>query len=98
MLRQLKKPQSDPEAHTQRYTFSMTTTIKVSSETRDLLKSQASRANLTLGGYLHRLAQQAAREERFDQLRRAIEQTSAADAESYAAETAEWEQIGIDGA
>ncbi len=71
----------------------MTTTIKVSTETRDLLKAQASRAHLTLGSYLDRLAQQAAKQERFEQLRGALATTSDSALESYRTETREWEQI-----
>ena len=71
----------------------MITSIKVSPETRDLLKKQAARAHLTLGGYLDQLARQAARRERFEQLRLAIASTDETQLASYYAETAEWEQI-----
>ena len=39
-----------------RYTLSMTTTIKVSGELRDRLKTQAARDGLTLGAHLAHLA------------------------------------------
>lgn len=74
-----------------RYTESMTsTTIKVSVETRDRLKAQAARDNLTLGEHLSRLADHADRARRFQELRESIARTSDADLRSYEAETREW--------
>ena len=48
------------------------TTIKVSTETRDRLKAQASAAHVSLGEHLNRLASAADRGLRFEALRAAI--------------------------
>lgn len=48
------------------------TTIKVSTETRDRLKAQASAAHVSLGEHLARLASAADRGMRFEALRAAI--------------------------
>ena len=69
-----------------------TTTIKVSSTTRDRLKAQASAAHRTLGAYLDDLADLADRQSRFAGLKRAIGETSAPDLVEHADETAEWER------
>lgn len=45
------------------------TTIKVTSQTRDLLKEQAAAAGLSVGEYVARLADDRAREERWVRLR-----------------------------
>ena len=68
----------------------MTATIRVSLETRDLLKAQALRAHLTIGGYLEKLAHQAAKRERFEELRRAIDSTDEAQLTGYYSETNGW--------
>jgi hypothetical protein len=52
------------------------TTIKVSTETRDRLKAQASAAHVSLGEHLARLASAADRGLRFEALRTAISSTS----------------------
>lgn len=70
----------------------MTTTIKVSDSLRDRLKEQASRDGLTLGAHLARLAEAEDRRWRLRSLQLAVARTSPADAESYAAETAEWDR------
>ncbi|RNL61407.1 antitoxin [Nocardioides marmoriginsengisoli] len=51
------------------------TTIKVSTETRDRLKAQASAAHVSLGEHLTRLAAAADRGLRFEALRSAIAAT-----------------------
>ena len=50
----------------------MTTTIQVTQQTRDRLKSQAAAAHRTLGEHLERLADLADRAERLASLRQAI--------------------------
>jgi len=62
------------------------TTIKVSTETRDRLKAQASAAHVTLGEHLTRLASAADRGLRFEALRAAI----AATGPELTAEDDEW--------
>jgi len=59
----------------------MTTTIKVTTETRDRLKAQASVAGTSLGEHLARLADLADRHERLESLRVAIATTPADQAE-----------------
>jgi hypothetical protein len=66
------------------------TTIKVSVETRDRLKAQASAAQVSLGEYLTRLAAAADRGLRFEALRAAIAATPPDLMSEYAAETDEW--------
>jgi hypothetical protein len=73
----------------------MTTTIKVTDELRDRLKAQAGRDGLTLGAHLERLADAEDRRRRLESLKAAVARTSDADAESYAAETAEWERAEL---
>jgi len=51
------------------------TTIKVSTETRDRLKAQASAAHVSLGEHLTRLASAADRGLRFEALRAAVAAT-----------------------
>lgn len=51
------------------------TTIKVSPELRDLLKSQAVAAGMTLGAHLEQLAAREERRLRFETLRQAMEKT-----------------------
>ena len=68
------------------------TTIKVSTATRDRLKSQAAAAHKSLGVYLDELAHRADRAERFRALAHQIAATPPAQMESYRAETAEWEK------
>ncbi len=75
----------------QAYTFSMTmTTIKVSTETRDRLKAQASAAHVSLGEHLARLAVAADRGLRYEALRAAIAATPPDVLAAYEAETNEW--------
>jgi predicted DNA-binding ribbon-helix-helix protein len=82
-------------ASSQRYTQSMTTTIKVSDELRDRLKEQAARDGLTLGAHLAHLADAEDRRWRLSQLKSAIARTAATDSESHAAESAEWERTEL---
>ena len=77
---------------TGRYTFGMTTTIKVSDELRDRLKRQAARDGLTLGAHLARLADAEDRRRRLSDLKVAIAATPANDLRSHEAETAIWER------
>lgn len=71
----------------------MTTTIKVANDVRDRLKGQAALAHRTLGQHLEHLADLGEREARMADLRQAIRAASAEDRESYARETAVWDQI-----
>jgi len=73
----------------------MTTTIKVTDELRDRLKGQAARDGLTLGAHLAHLADAEDRRWRLRQLKAAVERSGAADAESHAAEAAEWERTEL---
>ncbi|MGD8151048.1 hypothetical protein [Ornithinimicrobium sp. Y1694] len=66
------------------------TTIKVSTATRDRLKAHAAQRGETLGVHLERLLDLAEREERFEALRTAIAKTTAADRASYDRERGEW--------
>ncbi|MGH3445259.1 MAG: hypothetical protein ACRDPB_07780 [Nocardioidaceae bacterium] len=66
------------------------TTIKVSTETRDRLKAQASAANVSLGEHLSRLAGAADRGLRFEALRTAIITTPPEAMADYGTETSEW--------
>ena len=80
------------------YTSSMTgpTTIKVSSEVRDRLKTQANAAGRTLGDHLRHLADLGDRAGRFEALRIAIEATPAESLASYERETTEWDSLERD--
>jgi predicted DNA-binding ribbon-helix-helix protein len=73
----------------------MTTTIKVSDELRDRLKEQAARDGLTLGAHLAHLADAEDRRWRLSQLKAAVTRTAAADSESQAAESADWERTEL---
>lgn len=74
------------------YTQSMTmTTIKVSMETRDRLKTQAQAANRSLGGYLDDLADLADQRARLAAMGAAMASTSEADMREYLAELGRWE-------
>jgi len=73
----------------------MTTTIKVSNETRDRLKAQAAAAQVPLGEYLTRLADLADRRDRLAAMRRAIDSTGEAELAAYRAEAAEWAQANL---
>lgn len=73
------------------------TTIKVTRETRDLLKEQAASQRKTLDEYLRSLAEQQARRERMRQWADAVRQTSSADMESYHRENQAWDQVNGDG-
>lgn len=66
------------------------TTIKVSSDTRDRLKGQASAAGESLGDYLTRLATRAEREARFAAMRSAYASSSPEVIENYWRESHEW--------
>ncbi len=66
------------------------TTIKVSTDTRDRLKAQAAAAHVSLGEHLARLADAGDRALRFERLRSAIAQESEADRLAYEAERDEW--------
>ena len=67
-----------------------TTTIKVSTETRDRLKAQAAAAHLSLGEHLSRLASAADRGLRFEAMRAAIAATPSDVMADYTAATDEW--------
>lgn len=69
----------------------MTTTIKVSTELRDRLKEQASRAGLTLGGYIAVLADGADRQHRIASVKAAVAATSPDETTAYADESRAWE-------
>ncbi|WP_457100185.1 hypothetical protein [Microbacterium sp. P5_E9] len=73
----------------------MTTTIKVSDELRDRLKTQASRAGLTLGAHLAVLADAADRRDRLASLREAIAGSSNEDLSSHAVESTSWERAEL---
>ena len=64
-----------------------TTTIRVSTETRDRLKAQAAAAHLTLGEHL---ADTGDRALRFEALRKAIAQEPAAGRRAYERERDAW--------
>jgi predicted transcriptional regulator len=78
-----------------RYTLGMTTTIKVSDELRNRLKDQAARDGLTLGAHLARLADAEDRRSRLQLVKSAIAATSREDAQTFAAETREWEHAEL---
>lgn len=67
-----------------------TTTIKVSTETRDRLKAQASAAHVSLGEHVSRLAGAADRGLRFEALRTAIAATPPPAMADYTTDTTEW--------
>jgi len=69
----------------------MTTTIKVSNELRDRLKSQAARAGLTLGAHLALLADAADRQDRLAALREAIADSPAGAVDEHLDESRRWE-------
>jgi len=73
----------------------MTTTIKVSDELRDRLKTQALRDGLTIGAHLARLADADDRRQRLSALKSAIAGTSAAGMASYEAESTAWERAEL---
>lgn len=66
------------------------TTIKVSTQTRDRLKAQASAGQVSLGEHLARLAEAADRGLRFEALRAAIAATPPEAMADYLRETDEW--------
>jgi hypothetical protein len=66
------------------------TTIKVSTETRDRLKAQASAAHVSLGEHLSRLASAADRGLRFEAVRAAIGATPPELLVDFAADADEW--------
>lgn len=67
-----------------------TTTIKVSSETRDRLKAHAAAAHATLGDYLARLADGADRRQRMAAVATAMRNATADELRDYQREAAEW--------
>jgi len=69
----------------------MTTTIKVSFETRDRLKQQAAAAGMSLGSYVSALSMAAGRAARLAALGAAIAGISEADAERFRTEAGTWE-------
>lgn len=71
-----------------------TTTIKVSTETRDRLKAQAAAAHLSLGEHLARLADAGDRALRFERLRAAMADEPQARRQAYEAERDTW--LGAD--
>lgn len=73
----------------------MTTTIKVSDELRDRLKTQASRAGLTLGAHLQILADAADRRDRLADLKQAIAASSTDDLSSHFEESRQWEKAEL---
>lgn len=68
-----------------------TTTIKVSTQTRDRLKEQAAAAGMSLGRYVSALSEAADRQARLAALGAAIAGTSAADMVQYGDEVGQWE-------
>lgn len=83
--------QAVPVSGAARYTPSMTsTTIKVSTATRDRLKAHAAQRGETLGEHLEHLLDLADREDRFEALRAAMATTAPADLASYVRERDEW--------
>lgn len=71
----------------------MTTTIKVSTATRDRLKRQAAARGVTMGQHLERLADFGDRAERLDVLRRAVADTPPDVRREYDREAAEWQSL-----
>ncbi|QAY59547.1 DNA mismatch repair protein MutS [Microbacterium protaetiae] len=69
----------------------MTTTIKVSDELRDRLKTQASRTGRTLGAHLAVLADLADRQDRLTSMKQAIAATPASVLAEYRTESEQWE-------
>lgn len=67
-----------------------TTTIRVSTETRDRLKAQAAAAHLSVGEHLAHLADTGDRALRFEALREAIAQEPAAGRRAYERERDAW--------
>lgn len=68
------------------------TTIRVRSELRDELKAQARAAGLSLGDYLQKLSDRAARENRLNAARVAMANTPEKKWESYLNESHAWDQ------
>ncbi|MRX42973.1 hypothetical protein [Agromyces kandeliae] len=73
----------------------MTTTIKVSDELRDRLKEQAARDGVTLGAHLAHLADEEDRRWRLSSLKAAVSASTAAQADSHARESADWERTEL---
>lgn len=71
------------------------TTIKVSTTTRDRLKTQARRVNRSLGDYLIDLADEADRRARLESLRIAIADTPSKARSALARETDEWQRTEL---
>ena len=90
MLR-LRSVRLRPIARLRRYTKSMTmTTIKVSAETRDRLKTHAIAAHVSLGEYLARLADGADRRAHLAAMATAMRGATAEELHAYRREAAEW--------
>lgn len=71
------------------------TTIKVTAETRDRLKAQASANRLTLGDYLARVADTADRRARWSAMATAMAGASAEELREYRREAAEWSDADL---
>lgn len=69
------------------------TTIKVTTDVRDRLKTQASAAHRTLGEHLAHLADMNDRRARFASLKQAIDATPKKELASYRAETEAWDRL-----
>lgn len=73
-----------------------TTTIKVSTDVRDRIKTQAAAADRTLGEHVAHLADLGDRQARFARLQAAIEATPEQAMASYDAEVRDWDRIDRD--
>lgn len=69
------------------------TTIKLDSRVRDEINAEARKRGETAGSFLEHLLETWQRGQRFAAMREALATASAEDLESYAAETAEFEQL-----
>lgn len=70
-----------------------TTTIKVSTDLRDRLKSHAAAEHLTMNSYLEKLLECEERARRFAVLREQMANTSEEDWKSYREETEWWDSL-----
>lgn len=71
------------------------TTIKVDSRLRDALNAEARKRGQTAGSFLEHLLEMWLREQRFAAMREALAAASAVDLDSYAAETADFDQLDV---
>ncbi|WDH79677.1 hypothetical protein PTQ19_04305 [Microbacterium esteraromaticum] len=69
------------------------TTIKVSTDLRDRLKSHATAEQLTMNSYLEKLLEREERAHRFAVLREQMANTSEEDWKSYREETQWWDTL-----